>query len=204
MPSTAARFSSLAPPPSDSQRAIAPAQSATRSLRPHARLSQAYRIPDWFRDAKFGIWSHWGPQSAIEARRLVRPQHVHPGHRPVSGTTAKPTAIPPKSATRTWSISGRPTSGIPDHLIGLYKKAGAKYFFSHGRAPRQLRSLELEVHALECGQHGPEKDVVGMWADGGAQAGTAFRRQRAPLDQLQMVLRQPHVRCDRPAGRRLL
>jgi alpha-L-fucosidase len=19
--------------------------------------------PDWFRDAKFGIWSHWGPQS---------------------------------------------------------------------------------------------------------------------------------------------
>ena len=27
---------------------------------------QAYQIPDWFRDAKFGIWSHWGPQSAIE------------------------------------------------------------------------------------------------------------------------------------------
>ena len=27
---------------------------------------QAYKIPDWFRDAKFGIWAHWGPQSAIE------------------------------------------------------------------------------------------------------------------------------------------
>ena len=22
-----------------------------------------YQCPDWFRDAKFGIWSHWGPQS---------------------------------------------------------------------------------------------------------------------------------------------
>ncbi|MDP4624528.1 MAG: alpha-L-fucosidase [Akkermansiaceae bacterium] len=22
-----------------------------------------YECPDWFRDAKFGIWSHWGPQS---------------------------------------------------------------------------------------------------------------------------------------------
>ena len=22
-----------------------------------------YRAPEWFRDAKFGIWSHWGPQS---------------------------------------------------------------------------------------------------------------------------------------------
>ena len=25
-----------------------------------------YEIPDWFRDAKFGMWAHWGPQSAIE------------------------------------------------------------------------------------------------------------------------------------------
>ena len=22
-----------------------------------------YSAPEWFRDAKFGIWSHWGPQS---------------------------------------------------------------------------------------------------------------------------------------------
>ncbi|HMG07791.1 MAG TPA: alpha-L-fucosidase, partial [Mucilaginibacter sp.] len=21
-----------------------------------------YQVPDWFRDAKFGIWAHWGPQ----------------------------------------------------------------------------------------------------------------------------------------------
>ena len=28
---------------------------------------KAYRVPEWFRDAKFGIWAHWGPQSAAEA-----------------------------------------------------------------------------------------------------------------------------------------
>ena len=22
-----------------------------------------FSCPDWYRDAKFGIWSHWGPQS---------------------------------------------------------------------------------------------------------------------------------------------
>ncbi|MEL6311362.1 MAG: alpha-L-fucosidase, partial [Pseudomonadota bacterium] len=21
-----------------------------------------YTCPDWFRDAKFGVWAHWGPQ----------------------------------------------------------------------------------------------------------------------------------------------
>ena len=25
-----------------------------------------YRIPEWFRDYKFGMWAHWGPQSAAE------------------------------------------------------------------------------------------------------------------------------------------
>ncbi len=25
-----------------------------------------YTVPEWFRDAKFGIWAHWGPQSATE------------------------------------------------------------------------------------------------------------------------------------------
>src|SRR5579871_4359176 len=25
-----------------------------------------HEVPEWFRDAKFGIWAHWGPQSAIE------------------------------------------------------------------------------------------------------------------------------------------
>ena len=26
----------------------------------------AYGVPDWFRDAKFRIWAHWGPESAPE------------------------------------------------------------------------------------------------------------------------------------------
>src|SRR6185312_16941414 len=27
---------------------------------------RAYHCPDWFRDAKLGMWAHWGPQSAPE------------------------------------------------------------------------------------------------------------------------------------------
>ncbi|MBV8072899.1 MAG: alpha-L-fucosidase, partial [Acidobacteriaceae bacterium] len=25
-----------------------------------------WQVPDWYRDAKFGIWAHWGPQSGVE------------------------------------------------------------------------------------------------------------------------------------------
>ena len=27
---------------------------------------KSYKIPAWFRDAKFGIWAHWGPQCEPE------------------------------------------------------------------------------------------------------------------------------------------
>jgi alpha-L-fucosidase len=45
----------------------------------------AYHMPDWFADAKFGMWNHWGPQSAAEygdwyARRMYvqgEPQYQH-------------------------------------------------------------------------------------------------------------------------------
>src|SRR5689334_17399456 len=26
-------------------------------------FQKGYRCPEWFRDAKLGIWAHWGPQS---------------------------------------------------------------------------------------------------------------------------------------------
>src|SRR5687767_6732645 len=29
-------------------------------------LAAGYRAPDWFRDSKFGIWAHWGPQCVPE------------------------------------------------------------------------------------------------------------------------------------------
>jgi alpha-L-fucosidase len=30
---------------------------------PSPESFRQYSYPDWFRDAKFGIWAHWGPQA---------------------------------------------------------------------------------------------------------------------------------------------
>jgi len=52
------------------RRAIAQSNDTTDSIAPGPFSAAAdslkqYQVPDWFSDAKFGIWSHWGPQSAI-------------------------------------------------------------------------------------------------------------------------------------------
>ncbi len=33
---------------------------------PFWESSKSYRCPEWFRDAKFGIWAHWSPQCVPE------------------------------------------------------------------------------------------------------------------------------------------
>ena len=44
------------------------AQAAPDAFAPNwASLVEGYRTPDWFRDAKFGIWAHWSAQCVPEA-----------------------------------------------------------------------------------------------------------------------------------------
>ena len=40
-----------------------------------------YQCPEWFRDAKFGIWSHWGPQCVPEQGDWYARQMYVEGHR---------------------------------------------------------------------------------------------------------------------------
>ncbi len=36
---------------------------ASGPFQPTMDSLKQYTCPDWFRDAKFGIWAHWGPQA---------------------------------------------------------------------------------------------------------------------------------------------
>lgn len=122
------------------QTASAPARAAARvsdiSIAPGpfggTRDSlNAYRIPQWFADAKFGIWAHWGPQSAAEygdwyARNIYidkTEQHKH--H---VATYGHPSKFGYKDIIPLWHAR----EFNADRLVGLYKKAGAKYFMSMG------------------------------------------------------------------------
>jgi len=57
------------------QNAPPPRQIAPGPFKPTwESLTANYKTPEWFRDAKFGMWAHWTAQWG-----LVRAQHVHPG-----------------------------------------------------------------------------------------------------------------------------
>ena len=134
---------------------------------------KTYRVPDWFRDAKFGIWAHWGPQSAPErgdwyARRMYiegddqYKYHVeHYGH---------PSKFGFKDVIQTW----KGDRFDPDHLMSLYQKAGAKYFVSMGVHHDNFDLWNSKYTRWNSVKMGPRKDIVGMFRKAALNRGLRF------------------------------
>jgi len=134
---------------------------------------EAYGVPEWFRDAKFGIWAHWGPQSApeqgdwyarnmyIEGCRQYRYHVAHYGH---------PSKFGYKDIIPTW----KGENFDPDHLVGLYKRAGAKYFMSMGVHVDNFDLWNSKHTRWNAASMGIKKDVVGLFRQAAQKRGLKF------------------------------
>jgi alpha-L-fucosidase len=134
---------------------------------------QTYQAPEWFRDAKFGIWAHWGPQSAAEngdwyARNMYiqsEPQYKHHlenyGH---------PSKFGFKDLIGTW----KGDSFDPDHLVSLYKQAGAKYFVSMGVHHDNFDLWNSKHTRWNSVKMGPKRDIVGEFRKAARKHGLRF------------------------------
>ena len=134
---------------------------------------QGYRIPDWFRDAKFGIWSHWGPQSAIEdgdwyARNMyIQGSEQYNYH---VETYGHPSKVGYKDLVNDWKAA----KWDPEHLMGLYKKAGAKYFVSMGVHHDNFDLWDSKYTRWNAVNMGPKRDIVGTWQKAARKQGLRF------------------------------
>ena len=151
-----ARESGGAPSHSNLEIAPGPFTGTRESLR-------EWQVPDWYRDAKFGIWAHWGPQSAVEygdwyARNMyIQGHRQYEYHAKVYG---HPTKVGYKDVIPTWKAD----KFDPDHLLGLYKKAGAKYFCSmavhHDGFDLWNSKYQPRWNSVAMG---PKRDIVGAF-----------------------------------------
>jgi alpha-L-fucosidase len=165
---------------------VAPALAFGRRLRAETGLEihkgpfegtpeslQRYQVPEWFRDAKFGIWAHWGPQSGVEqgdwyARNMYiqgnRQYNYHVAH------YGHPSKVGFKDLCPLWKAA----EFDPDHLMGLYKRAGAKYFVSMGVHHDNFDLWNSKHTRWNAVKVGPHKDVVGLWRAAALKLGLRF------------------------------
>jgi hypothetical protein len=61
-------------------------------FQPESDSFKQYRCPEWFRDAKLGIWAHWGPQAVpMSGDWYARHMYVqgHPQYKHYLGTAKR-------------------------------------------------------------------------------------------------------------------
>ncbi|HXN47488.1 MAG TPA: alpha-L-fucosidase [Bryobacteraceae bacterium] len=133
------------------------------SFRPNWESLKAYRYPDWFRDAKFGIWAHWSPQCVPEqgdwyARGMyVQGSSQYDYH---VKTYGHPSQFGYKDICHLWHAE----NWNPEELIRLYAKTGARYFVALGNHHGNFDCWNSKHQPWNCVNVGPKKDIVGTWA----------------------------------------
>ncbi len=132
-----------------------------------------YTCPDWFRDAKFGIWAHWGPQAVPMdgdwyARGMYEPGNNH--YKYHLEHYGHPSTFGYKDIIPLWKAE----KWDPDRLMRLYKNAGAKYFVSMGSHHDNFFLWNSKLHKWNAANMGPKRDVVGEWQKAARKYGLRF------------------------------
>ncbi|MFD1255242.1 alpha-L-fucosidase [Mucilaginibacter terrae] len=135
-------------------------------------LSQ-YQVPNWFRDAKFGIWAHWGPQCQPEfgdwyARKMyIEGSDAYKYHVQKYG---HPSRFGFKDVINEWKAE----NWNPDDLLNLYKRAGAEYFFALANHHDNFDLFPNKYQSWNSTRFGPKKDLIGGWAKAAKAQGMRF------------------------------
>ncbi len=141
-------------------------------------------IPAWFPDAKLGIWSHWGPQSAAMSGDWYA-RHLYG---PFEGTedfeqkrsrrqTAKhrerfghPADFGHKDLCRLW----RAEKFDPEELMERFRRTGARYFVSMAAHCDNFDLWDSAHQPWNSVNVGPRSDIVARWAAAARGAGLRF------------------------------
>lgn len=132
-----------------------------------------YEVPEWFRHAKLGIWSHWDPQSVpeqgdwyarkmyMEGNRLYRHCVENYGH---------PSEFGYKDLCALWTCD----QWDPDAFVDLAVTAGGKYFVALANHHDNYDTWDSLYQPWNSVNLGPRQDVIGLWAQATRKRGLPF------------------------------
>src|SRR5512138_3214544 len=132
-----------------------------------------FQVPEWFRDAKFGIWAHWGPQCEPErgdwyAREIYSQGNFkYREHLKLYGH-------PSTNGFKDVIHEFKAEKWDPDKLLALYKRAGARYFFALANHHDNFDNYDSKYQPWNSVNLGPKKDLIGGWAKAARKYGMKF------------------------------
>ena len=145
-----------------------------------SELTEQFECPAWYRDAKFGIWAHWGAQSKPArgggwyARHMYyskdrgMPRHEHFGKEAYEyhkKTYGHPSEQGFKDVLHEWKAEKLDT----DALLKYFKQCGAKYFVALANHHDHFDNFDSTYHSWNsvnnryrdrCGTQNPSANLA--------------------------------------------
>ncbi|HKF46384.1 MAG TPA: alpha-L-fucosidase [Terracidiphilus sp.] len=134
---------------------------------------QQYEAPEWYQDAKFGIWAHWSPQCVAEKgdwygrNMYIEGQRQYKYHLEHYGP---PSRFGYKDLCAQWTL----LNWEPEALLDRYKKAGARFFFALANHHDGFDCWDSKHQPWNAVKMGPHRDVTGIWAKAARDRGLRF------------------------------
>jgi alpha-L-fucosidase len=132
-----------------------------------------YQTPEWFRDAKFGIWAHWGPQCEPEHGDWYARSIYEEGSGNYKSHIAEyghPSKEGFKDVIHTWKAE----RFDPDKLVKFYKDNGAKIFMALANHHDNFDLFNSKYQPWNSVALGPKKDLIGGWSKAAHKYGLRF------------------------------
>ena len=126
-------------------------------------LTAHYECPEWFRDAKLGIWAHWSAQSVPEEGDWYGRNMYIQGNKQYDAHLKKyghPSEFGFMEIDHLWQAE----HWDPEALIELYIAAGAKYFVALANHEDNFDTYDSKYFDWNAVKVGPHKDIIGTWA----------------------------------------
>ncbi|NMC40940.1 MAG: hypothetical protein GYA43_07185, partial [Bacteroidales bacterium] len=136
-------------------------------------ISRIYNVPQWWREAKFGAWAHWDPQSMPEQGDWYARGMYIQGHRQYENHLKKfghPSEYGYKDICHNWVID----KWDPEELMDLFVEMGARYFVAMGVHHDNFDCWNSAYQPWNSVNVGPKKDIVGIWEKVARKKGLRF------------------------------
>ncbi len=146
----------------------------------------AHAVPDWFRDAKFGIYTHWGPYTvpaygggsdALVGKRgsynsAWYPRHMYDPEHACSVFHQKTYGGPAKTGYKDLIPQLTAEKFDPEEWIEVFQQAGARFAGPTAQLHDGFAMWDSKVNRWNCAAMGPRRDVMGELAGEGPTKAT--------------------------------
>ena len=164
---------SVAKAQADAKPIVIPGPIADGPFKPDWNSLTNYQCPEWFRDAKFGIWAHWGPQCQPEQGDwYARNMYIQgsPDYKSHLAEYGHPSTNGFKDVIHSWKAE----HFDPDKLLAFYEKNGAKYFMALANHHDNIDNYNSKNQPWNSVNVGPHQDLIGEWAAAARKNGLRF------------------------------